>query len=298
VAVVIAVLSALAACGSGEDAPDAVTREGAVRVGSFDFPESELLARLYGEALRDAGYDVELLLGLGPRELVTPALHQGLVDVVPEYLGTALEFLSLGETPAGSEPGPAHRALVGELAGGPLQALDPAPAQDANAFVVTAATAATLDLQRVSDLRRVAGQMVFAGPPECPSRPFCLAGLADVYGVEFGTVLSLDAGGPLTLQALEAAQADVALLFTTDPAVDGEAIVALADDRSLQPAENVTPVVRRDLVAEHGDPLVRVLDEVSADLATEDLRAMNGAVRDGRRAEIVVREWLDGRGGG
>ncbi len=91
----------------------------------------------------------------------------------------------------------------------------PAAAQDANAIVVTSAAAARYRLRTVSDLAGVASRLVFGGPPECPERPDCLPGLRRVYALWFRTFVALDAGGPLTRQALEAGDIGMALLFTT-----------------------------------------------------------------------------------
>src|SRR5215207_8003905 len=58
----------------------------------------------------------------------------------------------------------------------------------------------------------VAGQLTFGGPPECPERPFCLPGLQETYGIEFAEFIPLDVGGPLTVEALQNGDIDVALL--------------------------------------------------------------------------------------
>ena len=183
-----------------------------------------MLAEVYSRALEDAGYRVERQFALGPREFVGPALRAGLVELVPEYAGTALEFVSLGASTATSDAAATHEALVRSLDDGDVLALAAAPAQNANTFVVTAETAARLDLDEVSDLAAVAGTLTFGGPPECATRRLCLVGLTDVYGVEFGDVLALDPGGPVTRQALLNGEIDVALLFTTDPAIEREGL--------------------------------------------------------------------------
>ncbi|HXJ26294.1 MAG TPA: glycine betaine ABC transporter substrate-binding protein, partial [Streptosporangiaceae bacterium] len=108
-----------------------------ITVGSFDFPESVLLAQIYGQALAADNFPVRILPNLGPRELVDPALMDGLVQLVPEYAGSALEFFSLGRLSATSDAGAANRALAGSVAGRGLVTAHPAPAQDANAIVVT-----------------------------------------------------------------------------------------------------------------------------------------------------------------
>ena len=177
-----------------------------------------------------------------------------------------------------------------------IVALEPAPAQDANAVVVTRELADRYDLDEVSDLEAVAPQLTIGGPPECPTRPFCLAGLERVYGLQFENFLPLDAGGPLTHQALTGGHVDVAILFTTDPEIDTPALVVLDDDRRLQPAENVVPLVRAEVVERWGDDLVGLVDGVSARLATEDLRALNARVAAGDSPAAVAERWLDEEG--
>ena len=100
------------------------------------------------------------------------------------------------------------------------------------------------------------------------------------YGLRFKSFIPLDAGGPLTLQALEAGDIDVALLFSTDPGISVRHLVVLADDRRLQPAENITPLVSRDVVARYGAGLMAVLNAVSARLDSASLRALNAQVEN------------------
>jgi osmoprotectant transport system substrate-binding protein len=268
----------------------------AISVGSFDFPESVLLADIYGEALAANRFPVRILPDLGSREVVDSALMSGLLQLVPEYAGSALEFFSLGRLSASSRAGAANRALARSVAGRGLVAGRPAPAQDANAVVVTTATAARYGLRSISDLARVAPRLTFGGPPECPGRPYCLPGLKRAYGVQFKAFIPLDAGGPLTLQALQAGYIGAALLFTTDPAISARRLVALTDDRGLQPAENVTPLVRRDVLARYPH-LLAVLDRVSARLDTAALRALDARVELARQdPRLVAISWLRARG--
>src|SRR5262245_30975781 len=98
VAFAVCSLVLLASCHASPDRTAPVSADrivGPVVVASFNFSESELLAAIYGLAIRHAGIPVRFQLNLGPRELVQPALQQGLVDVVPEYLGTALRALEV-----------------------------------------------------------------------------------------------------------------------------------------------------------------------------------------------------------
>jgi osmoprotectant transport system substrate-binding protein len=290
---------ALAACtaSGGRVSPTARDQAGrpgtVITVGSFDFPESVLLAQIYGQALAAGKFPVRILPDLGPREVVDPALVDGLLQLVPEYAGSALEFFSLGRLAATSNAGTANRVLAGSVAGRGLVAARPAPAQDANAIVVTAATAARYRLRSIADLAGVAPRLVFGGPPECPGRPHCLQGLKRVYGLRFKAFTPLDVGGPLTRQALEAGYIGAALLFTTDPGISARHLVVLTDNRGLQPAENITPLVRRDVIARYGPNLLAVLNNVSALLDTGTLRALDARVElAGQNPWLVAGGWL------
>jgi osmoprotectant transport system substrate-binding protein len=272
-------LSVLLGCGATNPEPrlDPST-DGVITVGSFDFAESRLLAEIYSQALEAGGHRVERAFDLGPREFVAPALAGGLVELVPEYAGTALQFASLGADVPTADVVRTHGALARALRSREVSALHSAPAQDANTFVVPRETAERYGLSSLSDLAAVSSQLIFGGPPECPSRPLCLIGLRERYGVEFEEFVPLDAGGPLTLEALERGVVDVALLFTTDPAIERADLVELRDDRELQPAENVTPLVRTAIIDRSGQELVAIIDAVSQRLTTDGLRELNAQV--------------------
>jgi osmoprotectant transport system substrate-binding protein len=263
-----------------------------ITVGSFDFPESVLLAHIYAGALAAKGFPVRVMPDLGTRELVDPALMNGLIQIVPEYTGSALGFLSLGRVAATSNAAATYRSLTRSAERRGLVAARPAPAQDANAIAVTSATAARYHLRSIADLLKVAPGLVFGGPPECRERADCLLGLKRVYGLRL-TFFATDTAGPLTLQALEAGQIGAALLFTTDPHIAARHLVILSDSRGLQPAENVTPLVRRSTIERYGPQLLATLNAVSARLTTDTLRYLNGRVQlHGMNPRTVASGWL------
>jgi osmoprotectant transport system substrate-binding protein len=292
VASLIAVALAAAACGREAPLDTTALDDRAVTVASFNFPESVLLAEIYAQALEEQGYPVERQLGLGPRELVEPSLERGLVEFVPEYAGSALQFLTGGTGTAPSDETQTHRLLTDAFAERGVSVLAPAPAQDQNGFAVRSETAERYALTTLSQLAKVAPELAFGGPGECPERPLCLEGLERVYGAEFREFRALDAGGPVTVAALSGGAVDVALLFTTDAAVERNGFVLLYDDLGLQPAENVTPVVRPEVLERHGDVFVGLVDAISAALTTADLRELNGRVADGEPTAAVAAGWL------
>jgi osmoprotectant transport system substrate-binding protein len=264
-----------------------------ITVGSFNFPESVLLAHIYAGALAAKGFPARVLPDLGTRELVDPALMNGLIQLVPEYTGSALDFLSLGQQAATSDAAATYRSLTRSAERRGLVAAQPAPAQDANAIVVTTATAARYHLRSIADLVKAAPNLVFGGPPECRERADCLPGLKRVYGLRFKTFVPTDTGGPLTLQALDAGQIGAALLFTTDPGIPDRHLVVLRDNRALQPAENITPLIRRSTVERYGPRLLATLNAVSARLTTATLLHLNERVQlAGLKPQTVASGWL------
>jgi osmoprotectant transport system substrate-binding protein len=138
--------AACTASGGSRTGPAADPGRPVIVVGSFDFPESILLAYLYADALAGRGYPVRVLPGLGTRELVDPALMTGLIQVVPEYTGSALEFVSLGRVRATASVAATAGALARAMAGRGLITGRPAAAQDGNAIVVTALDAVSARL--------------------------------------------------------------------------------------------------------------------------------------------------------
>ena len=266
-------------------------RRPTIRLASFDFPESELLAQLYGQALVKHGYPVEQVVQLGAREVVAPALEQGKVDMVPEYLGSALNFLNDRDRVATADPALTHARLEQAFAPRGVSVLAYAPAQDRNGFVVTGDMARRHGLETLSDLAPMASQLSFGGPPECAQRVLCLKGLEDVYKLRFKRFEAMPSRA-VTAAALQTGEIDVGMIDTTDPNLANSDLIQLADDKRLQPADNVVPVVRREIVDAYGPPLVRLVNAVSAKLSTADLTSLNRQVADGQPAAQVATAWL------
>jgi osmoprotectant transport system substrate-binding protein len=270
-----------AACGdSGEDDDgDAGGDNGAdkpsITVGvSGAFAENQIVAEMYAQLLDHHGYDVDTQLDIASREISQPALESGEIDVKPEYLGSLLLFLD-PEAAASGDPDENVVLLEPLLEEQGIALLEYSAANDTNAFVVTSETAEEFGLATVSDLAPVAGDLILGGPPECPKRPFCIPGLEETYGVEFGDFKPLDVGGPLTVEALDGGRIDVALLFSTSSVIGDKGWVVLEDDMNLQTAENITPVVSQEVL---DDDITEALNSISALLTTENMTELNGRV--------------------
>ncbi|HSJ51043.1 MAG TPA: ABC transporter substrate-binding protein [Actinomycetota bacterium] len=266
----------------------------ALTIGSFNFPESVMLGELYAQAIEAQGIRVTRRFDIGPRELVEPALQRGLIELVPEYAGSLLEFIGGG--PASSDLDEVRSALVPALEKRGLVAFESANAQNRNAFAVSADLSRSRRVVRLSDLAGVDG-LALGGPPECLRRPLCRPGLEETYGITFESFVPLDQGGPITAEALIRGFVDVGLIFTTSPEVLRSGLVLLEDDRHLQPAEHVTPIAHHAAVERFGSGLADAVDAVSASLTTAELRLMNDRVEiAGLTPAEVARSWLTDRG--
>ena len=272
--------------GSGDSGP--------IVVGAVEFTENIILQEMYGLVVEDAGAEVELKQPLASREVLFPAVEEGDVNLVPEYTGALTTFVT-GEEP---KPGTGTEELVAGLRDAlepkGIKVLEPAPAQDQDALVVTPETAQKSELKTVSDLAPVADELTAGGPPEEKERFVGLPGLKEVYGIEFADFRALDAGGPLTSNALESGQIDVARFFSTQGIIDQKGWVVLEEDKPLIPTENIIPVITEDVSTPE---IEKALNDLSAELTTPEITTLNKKVDvDKEDPKDVARAWLEEKG--
>jgi osmoprotectant transport system substrate-binding protein len=291
----ISVLS-LAACGGGSDPLSSGGSPAApsdtIIVGSANFTENQILAEIYAQALQAKGVNVEKKLNIGSRETYFPGLQDGSIDLIPEYTGVLLQFVNK-QAPE-TESDAVYTALQAALPD-TLTVLDKSAAEDKDAVVITRETATRLNATSLADLAPHCGQLVFGGPPEFQTRPDGIPGIAETYGCTFKEYRSLDAGGPLTVSALNNGDVQAADIFTTDASIPNNDFVVLTDPKNNFAAQNVVPLINK---AKVNDTVRQVLNGISAKLTTEGLTALNAeAASDAKpSAETVAKNWLDQNG--
>ena|SRR5579875_2106370 len=276
----VAALSCLAAaaCGSGGSgkssnplAPSA--SKGTVVVGSANFPEDELLAQIYTDALQGKGIKVTTKFNIGAREVYYPQVAKGAITIIPEYNG-ALLTTSVDPKSTAASTAEVDAALKSKLPSS-LEILNPAPAQDKDSITVTQATASRYHLKSISDLSSVAKNFVIGGPPEFRTRADGIIGLKNIYGLTFKSFQPLDESSTLTFTALQSGKVQAADVFTTAPQIVTDHFVSLQDPKNLFAAQNVIPLVYKKGV---NSTIVSTLNAVSAALTTEALLQMDKAL--------------------
>ncbi|MCG5117466.1 ABC transporter substrate-binding protein [Streptomyces sp. T7(2022)] len=302
----VLLLTLLAACATGpslEDQGEVTAPPGdssRLTVGSAGFTESDLLAQMYALLLRRAGYETELIT-VANRELYEPALEIRRVDVVPEYAATFADWLNAKENGPDAEPvgspdlATTMKALRRLAAPRGLTVLAPGKAVDQNAFAVTRAFAAEHSLRTLSDLGASGVPVRLAAGDECVSRPYCRPGLEKTYGIDVTAVDPKGVGTTQAKRAVQSGQDQMVLTTTTDATLDAFGLVLLEDDKKLQNADAVVPVVNR---ARAGSRRVaRALDALAPVLTTADLAGLNRQVDSWRRLpEDVARAYLEEKG--
>jgi osmoprotectant transport system substrate-binding protein len=268
-----------------------------ITVGSAGFPESAIVAEIYAQALEGAGFTVERNLELGARDVTHPALVDGQIDLMPEYVGGYLSVTYGGEATPDLEE--SLEALRTELEADGLVAFEPTPGTDADGFAVRQETADELGLTTMSDLAEVADQLTWGVAQECAENANCGPGLERVYGIDFDSldVETLGACSTAIAEALNASNIDVAQVCTTQPEIVGFNLVLLEDDKGLAPAQNMIPVVRQEVAEAGGETLESTLNSVSELLTTEELTNLGAAVvLNGESYEDAASQWLADNG--
>jgi osmoprotectant transport system substrate-binding protein len=289
----LATVMALAACGGSSGGSPLGGSAGSkaptdtIVVGSANFPENVLLADIYADALSAKGVQVTKKLNIGSRETYIPALKDGSIDLIPEYSGVLLQYFDKTATAVSSAD---VYAALQKAVPAPLTVLDQATAEDKDAVVVTKATATKYNLTSIGDLKAVASKLSIGGPPEWKTRETGLPGLKAKYGVSFGSFKALDAGGPLTIQALKSGRVQAADVFTTDPNIAANGWVILQDPNNLFAAQNVLPLINGQKAS---DNVKTTLNAISAKLDTATLGALvKSVVLDKKDPDQVAKEWL------
>ncbi len=290
-AAVAALGLSLAACGSDPTEGDKAASD-SITIGSAAFPENEIIAEIYAQALEAKGVKVTKKLNIGAREAYIPALENGEIDLLPEYSGNLLSYLDPKATATSAED--VEEALDDALPDN-LEVLEPSKAEDKDSLNVTPEFAADNNLKTIADLKNVKG-LTLGANPEFKERAYGIPGLEKVYGITGIKFVPIgDGGGPKTLKSLLDGDIDVADIYSTTPSILANKLVTLEDPESLIAAQQVIPLINDDKAT---DTVEDVLDAISAQLTTADLLDLNSKNQgpDKTAPAVLAKEWLTAKG--
>jgi glycine betaine/choline ABC-type transport system substrate-binding protein len=267
--------------GSGGEAitADPANEKISLTIGSKNFPEQEILGEIYTQALQAAGYNAKSDLSLGSETVALKTLKAGKISGYPEYASTALTaFFGIEPEDVPSGATPAWEKANAEFEKEDLTAFKPTPFESANAVGLLKTTAEKYNLKTISDLKGVSKKLSLYGSPECEERIDCLAGLEKYYGLKFKEFKPVDI--ELRYTVLEKGQADLSILFTTDPKLAAEAdkFVILEDDKHVFPAGNVIFVTSQKVAEEAGPDYQKTIEDVQTGLTLEVMQELDARV--------------------
>ncbi|HJZ61447.1 MAG TPA: glycine betaine ABC transporter substrate-binding protein, partial [Miltoncostaeaceae bacterium] len=133
----------------------------------------------------------------------------------------------------------------------------------------------------------------------CPDNPNCALGLRATYGVNVLPVLVRTTDTGFAVEALDSGQAQVAIVFSSNPDAARPDLLILKDDLGMIGPDHVAPILRRSLLRQYGRfaaDIRRRLDAASRLITTPVLRALNQQARDGRIPEALGGEFVDANG--
>jgi osmoprotectant transport system substrate-binding protein len=294
-AVWLAAVCLLASCSSSDPLGTEIRSLRSIVVGSGDFPESQIMAEIYAQALQANGFDVGRRLGIGSRETYIPALKDHSVDLVPEYIGNLLQYFEPKSTATMLD---AVELELYKRLPGDLSVLTPSAASDTDTVTVTGQTAAAWHLKTIGDLAAHSSDVKFGAPSDFQARPSGLPGLKQKYGLTIspGNYLAIeDGGGAVTVRALVEGKVNAANIFSTSPAIPQDHLVVLEDPEHNFLAGNIVPLVNSQ---KKSDRLKDVLDAVSAKLTSAGVAMLNAAVagNSGVDPGQVARNWIRDNG--
>ncbi|HEU4672002.1 MAG TPA: ABC transporter substrate-binding protein [Candidatus Limnocylindrales bacterium] len=288
------------AASGGASAPASAGASPTIRLGSDGFYEAKLMAEIYGQALEAKGYTVDRTgIGVGARKVSAPALESGQFDLKPEYIGSGLAFYEPGKQTGDPKANETALQAVLKTKGGGITVLDYSPAADQNAFVVRPETAQQFNLTTMTSLGAVASQLKIGVATDCDTNPVCAKALKDAYGIDVTNATKLAACDTPMAQALKGKTIDVGELCSTQPDIAVNGWVVLQDDKQTQPADNIAPLVRDDLLAKLPDKagFEKVLNDVSAAMDTATLTDLNKQIAvDNKDVAVVAKAWLQSKG--
>ena len=295
VAVCVATMCLIAACANPDPLGNETRSVKSIVVGSGDFPESEIVAEIYAQALEANGFDVGRRPGIGSRETYIPALKDHSIDLVPEYIGNLLQYFAPNSKATMLD---AVESELRQRLPGDLSLLTPSPASDTDTVTVTGATAREWNLTTIADLAVHSADVRFGAPSDFQSRPSGLPGLKQKYGLTIspGNFVAIeDAGGAVTVRALVEGKVHAADIFSTSPAISQNHLVVLDDPEHNFLAGNIVPLVNSQ---KKSDLLIGVLDAVSAKLSSAGVAALNAAVagNGGIDPAQAARNWVRDNG--
>lgn len=277
----------LTGCGTTDPLSNSASHsDNTIVIGSQDYYSNEIIAEIYAQALEAHGHKVDRQFRIGQREAYLPEIEAGTIDLFPEYTGPLLQYWKADTTARLTDD--VYTELQQAVPNG-LRVLNQSPATDQNSYAVTQKFADEWHLKTIGDLTNVTTPITLGANSEGQNRPYGQAGLANTYGVNVNFAPIEDGGGPLTVDALNRNDIQLAIMYTANPSLTKNNLVTLDDPKGLFVASHVVPLASNDVNEAAAD----IINKISAAMTPEELLALNArSVDEGLPASTIAKDWL------
>jgi glycine betaine/choline ABC-type transport system substrate-binding protein len=281
------VVAALA-LGGCSTTPSVAPESRALTIGAQSGLDNQVLAAVYGTALEEQGFSIDYNWGVGSRKRILAGLQDGLIDIVPDYVGLALTATD-PEKAVGTDEA-LFGALDSAVAEIGLTALQPAPGQKADVFVVTRDFAELHDIDDLSDLADLGAALTIGSREALDGTDHGRRALEYSYGIS-GWTARVGGDDESVLENLRSGSIQVACVSSLTRSLYSDDVVGLGDPRGIVLNQNVVPLVN----SAYADATIqRTLDAVSARITDSELASF--AASQDALPTHTARTWLEKQG--
>ncbi|GHA98536.1 glycine betaine ABC transporter substrate-binding protein OsmF [Modicisalibacter luteus] len=276
-----------------------------IRVASKIDTEGALLGNMLIELLRDAGYEVEDKLQLGPTNIVRTALLEDQIDLYPEYTGNGAFFTGNTDDPAWKDAQAGYEKIrQWDRDNNDLIWLSPAPANNTWAIAVRNDVAEENNLQTMEDFGKwvsQGGDVKLAGSAEFVESEAALPSFQQAYDFQLDQEQLLVLSGGNTAATIRAAAegtsgTNAAMVYGTDGAIKPAGLRVMDDTQGVQMVYEPAPVIRQQTL--QANPGIEGLfAPVFESLDRETLQELNSRIQvEGQPARQVAQDYLKEQG--
>lgn len=276
-----------------------------VKVGSKIDTEGSLLGNIIIALLDANGIPTVNKVSLGNTKIVRGAITAGEIDLYPEYTGNGAFFFSIDSDPVWKNAKEGYEKVKQlDYDANKIVWLTPAPADNTWVIAVRKDVADANKLASLEDFAKWingGGTFKIAASAEFVESPAALPAFQSAYGFALKPdQIVVLAGGDTTTFIKAAAEqtsgVNGSLAYGTDGALAALGLVALTDDKGVQPVYAPAPIIREAVLKDYPQ-IADLLKPAFESLDGPTLQALNAKIAvDGLDPKQVATDYLKSKG--
>lgn len=216
--------------------------------------------------------------------------EEKLIDMYPEYIGTALTDIIGAELETDVDA--MFETVSKEFSEQwKIKWLELTTMEDKVVMVMRSDRAKELGVKTLTDLQKVSDQLILGDGVNFAEREDDLLRLNSIFGEFAFKVENVDYS--LAYPCLEDRTVDVIPGLSTDPQLLGDTFVVIEEDKPVWPAQYVAPIVRQEVLDKNPD-IENICNDVSKNISTDAMiKMLDQVVNGGEEYEDVAKEFYE-----